>query len=320
MEDQAEKDFETWPVVRSKPPSKAYGRSISLFINNVQCHLTTVDVYEDGAINCWGFVDRELFKSKVQARWVVPRPKVGQNLSVHNFGFTGMADGCWLHSPESIVAKVESILRMLNPDMLNLVDMQGSATELRGKVHYAKMGLTDKKPWRLEAVSQHQILADSVPILRRLNHELGFELTKLFAYADGLVQLGTSGPPFGVADLDAMFGSGEIANTVEANTLVALPGLGHFRTTQRFGGVSNHDRFAEVNDMIDVLQGRPSLLTRCRGALASYKQEPSAQAKEALRSAYQAVPTHLRLYCGDMDTRDTEIRRILYGSSGEPTP
>ena len=93
-------------------------RSISLFINNGQCHLTTVDVYEDGAINCWGFVDRELFKNKVRARWVVSRPKAGQHLSVHNFGFTGISDGCWLQSPESIVAIVESTLRMLNPSAI----------------------------------------------------------------------------------------------------------------------------------------------------------------------------------------------------------
>lgn len=69
MEMQVKNHFETWLIVRSKPAPKANGRSISLLINNVQCHLTTVDVYEDGSIDCWGFVDRELFKNKVEARW-----------------------------------------------------------------------------------------------------------------------------------------------------------------------------------------------------------------------------------------------------------
>jgi hypothetical protein len=318
MKIQPKLEFETWPVIRSKPAPKAYGRSISLFINNAQCHLTTVDVYEDGSIDCWGFVDRDLFKSKVHARWVVPSPKAGQHLSVHNFGFTGISAGHWFQSPESILGEVDSIVRRLNPRMLSLIDMQGSAPELRGKISYAKMGLSDKTPFRVEATGQRQILADSVPILRRLKHDAGFQLTRLFAYADGLLRLGTSGNLFEAAALDALFSSGEMANSAPAKTLVTLPGLGDFRTTEQFGGVSDRDRVTEVNDMIGVLQGKPSLLVRCRASLADYKKAPTIEAEEALRAAYQAVPTHLRPYCGDMNTRDTEIRRILCDTPGKP--
>jgi hypothetical protein len=32
-----------------------------------------------------------------------------------------------------------------------------------------------------------------------------------------------------------------------------------------------------------------------------------------LRRSYEAVPEHLRMYCGDMDTKDIPIRMILYG-------
>jgi hypothetical protein len=303
--------FETWPVVRSKPAPKAHGRSISIFINNMQCHLTTVDVYEDGSVNCWGFVDREIFKKKVQAQWVVPSPKPTQSLSVHNFGFTGIADGMWLQSSESIVTEVESILRTLNPEMRNLVDMEGSETELRGKVRYAKMGLPDGKPYRVDATSGQTILADSVPVLRRAAGDADFELTRLFAYADGRLRVGTSGDTFEPSDLNAMFDSGEISNQVPPDTCVKLPGLGRFRAVAQFGGVTNSDRIGEVKDLIGVLQGKPSLLSRCRAAYADYKRAPSVEAAELLRTTYEAVPTHLRMYCGDMDTRDTEIRQIL---------
>jgi hypothetical protein len=53
-----------------------------------------------------------------------------------------------------------------------------------------------------------------------------------------------------------------------AVALVTVRGLGRFRTMRQFGGVSNHDRIAEINDMIDVLQGGSSALARCRDALA----------------------------------------------------
>jgi hypothetical protein len=309
--------FETWPVVRSKPAPKAHGRSISIFINNMQCHLTTVDVYEDGSINCWGFVDREIFKKKVQTRWVVPSPKAAQSLSVHNFGFTGITDGTWLQSSESIVTEVESILRTLNPEMKNLVDMEWSETELRGKVHYAKMGLPDGKPYRIDPTDGQTILGDYVPVLRRMAKGADFELTRLFAYADGRLQVGASGDTFEGSDLDAMFDRGEIANHVPANTCVKLPGLGQFRTVAGFGGVSTGDRITEVKDLIGVLQGGPSLLSRCRAAYADYKRAPSADAADVLRTTYEAVPSHQRMYCGDMDTRDTEIRHILNHRPGD---
>jgi hypothetical protein len=50
-----------------------------------------------------------------------------------------------------------------------------------------------------------------------------------------------------------------------------------------------------------------------------YEAAPSEEKREALRKAYEAVPEHLRMYCGDMDSKDEPIRRILgqFGDEGE---
>ena len=48
-------------------------------------------------------------------------------------------------------------------------------------------------------------------------------------------------------------------------------------------------------------------------AYQNYMAEPSTKAMETLRQRYEAVPEHLRMYCGDMDTKDIPIRMILYG-------
>jgi len=302
--------FQSWPIVRTKPIGKTHGRSISVFINNMQSHLTTVDVYEDGSIDCWGFVDRQLFATKLQANWVVPNPKPNQMISVHGFGGTRVSDGRWFQTTHSIATEAESIIHTLNPGMLNLIDMQGAATEPRGKVQYAKMGIADKKAYRLDKVTGQEIVADSVPVLRVERDT--FEVTRLFIYADGVFEIGGSGELLPLCDLPSLYEQDKIANVAPAESLLIFPGLGGCRTVDQFGGVGVDDRVREVNDKFSVLNGRPSLIAVCINSFAEYKREQSPEAKDALREAYLAVPEHLRGYCGDMDTRDSAIRAALY--------
>src|SRR5882672_3383334 len=92
--------FSSWPIVRAKPGGKTYGRAIQLFINNWQCHLTIVDVFSDGAVDCWGFVDLNLFHEKLRSRWVVPFPaRADQHISVFHFGMTRFCRAEWLQTP-----------------------------------------------------------------------------------------------------------------------------------------------------------------------------------------------------------------------------
>src|ERR1700675_662831 len=155
----------SWPIVRARPNGKHRGKSLSVFINNGQCHLTTVDAYSDGAIDAWGFLDFNLFEKKLEARWVVTRPKTDQSISVHNFGATNAKDATWALSEDHIRSAVLETIRSLNPEMKNLVDMQGSATELRGKGHYAKMGMSDQKPYRSGADGAEEVLGNCIPTL-----------------------------------------------------------------------------------------------------------------------------------------------------------
>jgi len=303
--------FNTWPIVRTKPGGKKYGRAIQLFINNWQCHLTTVDVFADGAVDCWGFVDVDLFKQKLRSRWVVPSPtKDDQHISVFHFGMTGFRRAEWLQSPTSIAAEVDSIVKSLNPEMKDLVNMEGNDTEAHGKVRYAKMGLSDKKPFRVADNSGEELLGGSVSILR-VRAE-AFELTNLFLYSDGLIRVG-SGTTLPLDQLKDLYERGEITNTAPAGSRIVIPGLGSFETTADFGGVSQHGRILELHDKLNELRGQPSVVALCAQAYAEFEKAPSDEKKELLRRVYERVPEHLRCYCGDMDTRDTAIRKVLYG-------
>jgi hypothetical protein len=229
---KASQDFESWPIVRSKPVGKTYGRSISMFINNKQCYLATVDVYEDGSIDCWGFVDRALFRIKVDAGWVVPGPSKDQPMSIFHFDDARINDGKWFQTGSSIVEKVDATIRSLNPGMEGLIDWQGFDVENRGGVYTAKLGSSDKKAYRIADGSGEEILAASVPIIRLTNS--GLELTRLFVFADGLLKIGPNGDLFPLEMLPARYAEGEISNQAPAGSLVHLPGLGEFRPTGVF--------------------------------------------------------------------------------------
>jgi hypothetical protein len=65
--------------------------------------------------------------------------------------------------------------------------------------------------------------------------------------------------------------------------------------------------------LLEELNGGPGAIRSCIEAHEAYESDPSPERRETLRRAYEAVPEHLRLYCGDMDSKDWPIRRILYG-------
>jgi hypothetical protein len=308
-------DFETWPIVRSKPVGKTYGQALSLFINNGSCHLVTVDVYEDGSIDCWGFVDRALFEGKLRANWVVGAPKANQGLSVFNFGFTGVSEGEWHQSSHDISVKVNAVIRALNPRMKGLLDMEGTDTEVQGEVRYAKLGLADEKPYRREKPGGRDLLGASVPVLRSVGEDFG--LTRVTVYQDGMCRLGLDREVFPVEAIPSLYDSGGICNVAPSGSRIVVPGLGRFRCTSEFGGVSAHDRIGEIHDKLNELNGQPSVISICVRLFESYEADPSPEARVALREAYESVPSHLRCYCGDMDTRDWGIRAVLDGDGEE---
>jgi hypothetical protein len=60
-----------WLIRRTKSHATHFGRAIPAFIHHGDYHLTSIDAYADGAVNCWDFLDLPSFKSKVASGWVV---------------------------------------------------------------------------------------------------------------------------------------------------------------------------------------------------------------------------------------------------------
>jgi hypothetical protein len=68
----------------------------------------------------------------------------------------------------------------------------------------------------------------------------------------------------------------------------------------------------EVEDTINLLQGKQTTKQTCFQAFARFLTAPNKKNKNILREAYNAIPKHCRRYVlGDMDSKDYPIKLCI---------
>ncbi len=298
-----------WRIAGEGANGPVYGRAIPAFINNSSRHYAPIKVYANGAVDCWGFVDLPLFRDMLAQKWVIPTAAARSSLSIHNLGQAKVLAGEWDHTADDIERRVMDAIRELNPRGEALLDTQRSDVELRNGMGYANGGGVRRgEPYRVTPEGE-VVAGRELPVFEVMPD--GLRLRHWMLYADGLTQLGYGGELIPLESVRAMFDDGRLTLSVPPQTWVLLDGLGRFRAGRGSWWVEPAERLREAADLIDTLNGGPGAGHRCMETLAQYEGDPTDERKEALRAAYHTVPEHLRMYCGDMDSKDLPIRRIL---------
>lgn len=303
-----------WDIVRTKPAGTHLGKAVPVFINNMQHHLTVIKAFADGAIDVWGFLDLALFDQKLKTGWVSTAPPRGSRINIFNLGLATAEAVEWQVSVEDIRQQVHVIVHSLNPEMRDLVDMEGSPWVMQGKVTTAKMGLPNDKPFRTTA-SGARILGEGMPVFERQGADL--LLRRWFVFADGLSMFGPSGNLEDFGTGCERLASGEMTTAAKDGQWITIPGLGRFKAQAGNFHTKPGERVREARDLLDQLNGGKGAIGECFEAMNTYRANPSPENKQVLRAAYDRVPDHLKMYCGDMNTKDWEIRQAL-GEDGQP--
>lgn len=91
------------------------GTFIHAFVHNGAYFATEIKIYKDGMIDCWGLVDMEGFKKKVNQGWVVTQLPEGARVCVADTYFT-VADVKQVPPIEEseFIKEVEDEIRELN--------------------------------------------------------------------------------------------------------------------------------------------------------------------------------------------------------------
>jgi len=141
-------------------------------------------------------------------------------------------------------------------------------------------------------------------------HNGYYFLTELKIYSDGMIDC------WELVTFDQFIEkvkSGWVSTQLPNSAKVSVFPLGDFTATNIINIVKPEELIKEVADIINELNNKPSTSELCRIAFEGYQKEPSDANKNKLRTAYEAVPEHNRIYIlGDQDNKDFAIRSILY--------
>lgn len=285
-------------------------------IHNDQYFLTDLKVYADGLIECWEMVDLRLFKARLKSGWVVPSIPDGAPLNIHGIGILDLDSPDWTHTGKSLIRFIQATTRELNPRMENLYNCHGRVTEEVDGLRYSALGFGKPRPWKFDGPVTSLMRGSFGHSVRHfLQFDDALYLVTLAVFPDDTVVI--SGAPEEITlsfeELKDRLGDSSSFRLPEPGDRVRIDQLVSFTAKGWRYRVDPEALCAEIHDLHEQALGRPPAVEVCILAFQDYLAEQTADSLERLRRSYEAVPEHLRVYCGDMDTKDIPIRMILYG-------
>lgn len=101
-------------IYRVENGNTIYGKSLPIFVHNVSYHLTQLNVYSDGMVECWGLMDLKTFKEKLAKGWFTIKVPEGERVSIHPLGsFKAMEIRSYVE-PDELIKEIEDIILQLN--------------------------------------------------------------------------------------------------------------------------------------------------------------------------------------------------------------
>lgn len=301
------------PLTRIYRQQIIEGVTIPAFIHNGEYFFVDLDFYEDGRVECWKFEDFDSFIRSIKEQWVHPSIPDFGSFFIHGLGSWYIKKGEWRFDAKSFIKYCISLLKHLNPEMLNIHHY----VEKRYKeiiVGENGDGLIYKK--ENENPFSTRLLGDSMDIF--YNYKERFFLSKLIVFQDGSVEIHRI-PEWiylKLEDINKLIQEGLIRSEIPEESIVEIYGLGKFKIDRvRHKPTNIEAKFLELFDIYNRLNNKPDSIQICQSVFNQYLANPTELLRKKLKEAYELIPEHLRSYVGDMDIKDTAVRMIIYGDN-----
>lgn len=293
------------------------GFSIPGIILNMQYHFTDLQIYSDGLISCWEMVDLAMFKHKLSNGWVVTSIPDGQKISIFNLGSWVIDKGEWTYDEESYYKHVKTLIKKLNPALENLHNYNYKNSKMIGKVSVAKHLSLNPKPYYYDnpnSFLSKRNEGEKFHIFYR-NDDSKTYLAQLSIYQTERIEI-TNLPTkkiFQFDDLKILINNNQLTTELNIGEEVIILGLGSF-IIKSGEGISINSKYNEFLDKYQELNGKENSISKCSKIFEEYKLHPTFKLKQELKEAYEKVPEHQRMFVGNMDTKDYEVRQVIYGN------
>lgn len=284
------------------------GVTIPAVIRNGNYFWHSMAVYEDGTVSIWEKIDLDNVPQKIVSKKLMFSVPEGKELSIFELCSLKIVSAEWNYNERSFYDHIVETVRSMNPEMANICKTT-PREQTKWKEHRIVFSASPT-PCKLGTGFGYELLkGDNAHIFLRKDGRL--LLTELYCYEDETFSIDGLDGFFELLDIEKMFKEKTLATKPDSGEKITLGDLGIVEAEADLA-VSPKNKLAELGNKSLRVQGKPDAHDAAINAYHAYLVEPNEFYKEKLRAAYEAVPEHERCYLGDMDTRDSDFRRILY--------
>lgn len=298
--------------VFSPPSSRRAGKRgllIPAFIHNADYFLDEVPVFEDGIAECWGSVDLDFLRKKLESGWLTSVIPEGGSCNIYRLGEGKVKAAEWEMDNEQLHTRIIDTLKTLNPQMAELYDFEGEDYETVDGHLFPKIMPWDNSVQRV--VDGSEIKGGSRWLLKP--EDGVYQLTPMRIFSDAMIDVH---PTYGenelvtIDGLEGLLACGQLAVTAPDGSWFSVDGLGKFQLEEIWWNDSSWiDFLNEVDDILRRVQGKKTPLQQFHEAWSAYRATPIVANREVLRQTYEAIPEHEQAAVGDA----IPIRMVLYG-------
>lgn len=294
-------------------PKKIRGVYLPVCMNMMpEYNFERMSVYEDGTVYCNEFYDLEGFSEKLDSgrlSWYIPD---NERIYITWLGVWTIRNGEWEFDRKTFFDHIISAVREFNPDMKDLFKIPEEQVKLNGHEILSEEGCGTPVKTYADNYPADYNSGKSIDIFYS-DYNGEYYAGNMNIYKDNSIEI--CGIPEIVktnyAGVIKMAEKGKILSTVPEGSTVNIYGLGKFNIESTLSTIKMDEKIREIRDIIDDLNGRMNSVARCREVLERYRENPCDELKHELKKAYEEVPVHRRIFIGDMDTKDSEIKEII---------
>jgi hypothetical protein len=290
---------------------KIEGTKIPGIIYNCHYYYADIEVYEDGMVNCWELVDLDGLKEKLNSNWLVPYiPEKGQ-LSIFGLGYYCVKKAKWSFNKNSYYKYIKKTIKCLNPNFKNIYKISKEEKELLS-IRRVKYSPTPSEFYVKNELGYQTVEGKGFNIFFK-NSEKNY-LTNLVVYKNGKITCfcGENSYDFHIDTIEKNFNDGTFFTSFEIPTSVSLGALGLVTFNEVISSIDIKEKYKELLGNYEKMNDNETAFDKCRNVYFEYLQDPSEELRRELKRLYEMIPEHQRVYLGNMDTRDTDYRRIIY--------